>query len=212
LLTHTRPPHSYGPRQGERKFGFTDTGRLNVEVAFTSFARPERLRQQQVRETDARCSSIQSRSRQPFRLGAPSSPQTPSQRPTLSTTHAVFAQRPTLSSHNDPRCLRITPTPQRAVEKELASCLAAALEPSVDLSKLPKSVVDIYILILEAGGGEAGAAATAASLALADAGIEMFDLVAACSVVSPVSSDGWFSDLPRLQPRSNVEGLEAWTG
>jgi hypothetical protein len=68
----------------------------------------------------------------------------------------------------------------------MASCLAAALEPAVDLSKLPKSVVDVYILILEAGGAEAAVAATAASLALADAGIEMLDLVAACSVVRRV--------------------------
>lgn len=40
-----------------------------------------------------------------------------------------------------------------------------------------------YVLVLEAGGGELGVAATAAALALADAGIEMFDLVTACSVV-----------------------------
>jgi ribonuclease PH len=61
--------------------------------------------------------------------------------------------------------------------------LAAALEPAVDLEKLPKSVVDVRILVIEAAGGEAAAAATAAGAALADAGIEMFDLVAACSVV-----------------------------
>lgn len=41
-----------------------------------------------------------------------------------------------------------------------------------------------YVLVLEAGGGELAVAATAAALALADAGIEMFDLVTACSVVS----------------------------
>jgi len=54
---HTTNPspsncNSYGPRQGERKFGFTDMGRLNVEVSFTSFARPERQRQAQVRRCD----------------------------------------------------------------------------------------------------------------------------------------------------------------
>ncbi|GBF88956.1 exosome complex component [Raphidocelis subcapitata] len=107
----------YGPRQGERRFGFSDTGRLNVEACFTSFARREGGRQA-----------------------------------------------------------------QRAAEKELASCLAAALEPSVDLGKLPKSVLDVYVMVLEAGGSEAAVAATAASLALADAGVELFDLVAACSV------------------------------
>lgn len=34
-LTHAR---SFGPRQEERKFGFSDTGRLNCEVRLTSFA------------------------------------------------------------------------------------------------------------------------------------------------------------------------------
>jgi hypothetical protein len=42
----------------------------------------------------------------------------------------------------------------------------------------------VYVLVLEAGGGELGVAATAAALALADAGIELFDIVVACSVVS----------------------------
>lgn len=42
--------------------------------------------------------------------------------------------------------------------------------------------------VLEAGGSELAVAITAASLALADAGIELTDLVAACSMVSWV---GW---------------------
>lgn len=50
-----------------------------------------------------------------------------------------------------------------------------------------------YVLVLEAGGGELAVAATAAALALADAGVEMFDLVTACSVVRacPPERDGW---------------------
>jgi exosome complex component MTR3 len=70
------------------------------------------------------------------------------------------------------------------VEKDLASTIAAALTASIDLSKIPKSVVDCYVMIMEAGGAEAAVAITAASLAIADAGLEMFDLVPACSVVS----------------------------
>lgn len=53
----------------------------------------------------------------------------------------------------------------------------------MDLASFPKAAADVYVLVLEAGGGELGVAATAAALALADAGIEMFDLVAACTVV-----------------------------
>lgn len=50
--------------------------------------------------------------------------------------------------------------------------------------RVRQATADIWVLVLEAGGGELAVAATAAALALADAGIEMFDLVTACSVVS----------------------------
>ena len=53
------------------------------------------------------------------------------------------------------------------------------------LEEFPKSTVDVYVCVLEAAGGELPAAVCAASLALADAGIAMRDLVAACSVVRP---------------------------
>ena len=53
----------------------------------------------------------------------------------------------------------------------------------------PKANVDVYCLVMESGGSDTAVAITAASLALADAGIEMYDLVAACKVVShPVLS------------------------
>lgn len=44
--------------------------------------------------------------------------------------------------------------------------------------------------VLEAGGSELAVAITAAALALADAGIELFDLVSACSVVRARSRQG----------------------
>lgn len=47
----------------------------------------------------------------------------------------------------------------------------------------PKASVDVYCVVLEADGGELAVATTAAALALADAGIELCDLVAACSLV-----------------------------
>jgi ribonuclease PH len=65
-------------------------------------------------------------------------------------------------------------------EEQLSQELRSSLEAAVQLDKFPKSVVDVYIIVLEAGGGIAAAAATAASLALADAGIDCFDLVAGC--------------------------------
>lgn len=52
------------------------------------------------------------------------------------------------------------------------------------VEKFPKSVIEINVLILEADGGALSAAITAGSLALADAGILCYDVVASCSAVS----------------------------
>lgn len=73
---------------------------------------------------------------------------------------------------------------QRANAKVVSSMLQQALEASVDLSKFPKAVLDVYCCVLEAGGAEEAAVITAASMAVADAGIELYDLVPACCVVS----------------------------
>lgn len=48
--------------------------------------------------------------------------------------------------------------------------------------RLTKSVVDIHVMVLQADGGELAVATTCASMALADAGIELYDLVTSCSV------------------------------
>ncbi len=64
------------------------------------------------------------------------------------------------------------------------ACKLRLLDPaSVDQFSALLIVFCSYVLVLEAGGGELAVAATAAALALADAGIELFDLVTACSVV-----------------------------
>lgn len=60
-----------------------------------------------------------------------------------------------------------------------------AISSSVRLDVLPKSVIDIFITIVESDGIEGCVAAgvIAASTALTDAGIEVFGLVASCSAV-----------------------------
>ncbi|CAO3639920.1 unnamed protein product [Cunninghamella echinulata] len=70
-------------------------------------------------------------------------------------------------------------------EKEFSNILVQALKPAVRLELIPKSAVDIYINVLENDGTNACLAASiiAASVALADAGIEMLDQVTACSAV-----------------------------
>ncbi|KAF9306165.1 hypothetical protein BGZ74_007367 [Mortierella antarctica] len=68
-------------------------------------------------------------------------------------------------------------------EKNLSLIITQALTPAVRLDLLPKSAIDVYITVLESDGISSclSAAITAASAALAHAGIEMLDLVAACS-------------------------------
>ena len=53
--------------------------------------------------------------------------------------------------------------------------------PAVMLDKFPRTAVDVFIEVLQADGGTRCAALSAASVALADAGIPMRDMVAACA-------------------------------
>lgn len=73
-------------------------------------------------------------------------------------------------------------------ERADASTVQQALDSAVQLEAYPKSVVDIFCVVLESGGSDLAAIITTASMALADAGIPMFDLVTSCYVVSPVQS------------------------
>jgi len=75
---------------------------------------------------------------------------------------------------------RKSPAPSRR-EVELSKAIREALEPSVFIEYYPQTSIDIFIEVLQADGGTRCAGITAASLALADAGIPMQDLVAACA-------------------------------
>lgn len=66
----------------------------------------------------------------------------------------------------------------------MSEAMQTALAASIQLHKIPKSSVDVYAMVLESGGSDLAALITAASVALANAGIELFDLVPACNVVS----------------------------
>ncbi|KAL1707270.1 3' exoribonuclease family, domain 1-domain-containing protein [Schizophyllum commune] len=70
-----------------------------------------------------------------------------------------------------------------AEDRSIGVAIHQALLASVRLELLPKSTVDIFLVIIEADGKEASIAsgAVAASAALADAGIEMLGLVSSCS-------------------------------
>jgi len=75
---------------------------------------------------------------------------------------------------------RKSPAPSRR-EIELSKVIKEALEPSIFLEYYPRTGIDLTIEVLQADGGTRCASITAASLALADAGIPMQDLVAACA-------------------------------
>jgi len=75
---------------------------------------------------------------------------------------------------------RKNPAPSRR-EIEISKVIKEALEPAVMLEKFPRTAVDVYLEILQADGGTRCAALDAASVALADAGIPMRDLVCACA-------------------------------
>jgi len=75
---------------------------------------------------------------------------------------------------------RKSPAPSRR-EVELSKVIREALEPSVFVEYYPRSGIDVFVEVLQADGGTRCASITAASLAIADAGIPMRDLVVACA-------------------------------
>lgn len=79
--------------------------------------------------------------------------------------------------------------PRDAKERDFSLILQDALRPAVRLELYPKSSIDISVQVLDCDGvfASVAAAITCASAALANAGIEMKDLVIA-------SSAGFFKD------------------
>ncbi|KAG1670086.1 Exosome complex component MTR3 [Nymphon striatum] len=75
-------------------------------------------------------------------------------------------------------CPNIRRSPQgTSDESELSTIVCDALKPAVCMQKFPKSRVDVFVIILETGDSAVGEVITCASLAIADAGIEMYDVV-----------------------------------
>jgi exosome complex component RRP41 len=109
---------------------------------------------------------------------------------------------------------RKSPAPSRR-ELELSKVIREALEPAIMSEHFPRATIDIFIEVLEADAGTRCAGITAASLALADGGIPMRELVAACAAgkvegqvvldLSNMEDQQGEADLPvALMPKSNV--------
>jgi exosome complex component RRP41 len=75
---------------------------------------------------------------------------------------------------------RKNPAPSRR-EIEISKVTREALEPALILDDYPRTAIDVYVEVLQSDGGSRCAGITAASIALADAGINMRDMVAACA-------------------------------
>jgi exosome complex component RRP41 len=75
---------------------------------------------------------------------------------------------------------RKNPAPSRR-EIEISKVTRDALEPALMLDDYPRTAIDVYIEVLQADGGSRCTGIAGASVALADAGINMRDMVAACA-------------------------------
>jgi exosome complex component RRP41 len=75
---------------------------------------------------------------------------------------------------------RKNPAPSRR-EVEISKVMREALEPTLMLEDYPRAAIDVFVEVLQSDGGSRCAGITAAAVALADAGINMRDLVAACA-------------------------------
>ena len=109
---------------------------------------------------------------------------------------------------------RKNPAPSRC-ELELSKVIREALEPAIMSEYYPRATIDIFIEVLQADAGTRCAGITAASLALADAGIPMRELVAGCAAgkidgkvvldLSDIEDKEGDADLPvAFMPKSNV--------
>ena len=76
---------------------------------------------------------------------------------------------------------RKSPAPSRR-EMELSKVIRESLEPVVLTDLYPRTMIDLFVEVLQSDGGSRCAGITGASLALADAGIPMTELVAGCAV------------------------------
>ncbi len=75
---------------------------------------------------------------------------------------------------------RKRPGPDRR-SVEISKLMSEALEEIIFVEQFPRASIDVFVEVLEASAGTRCAALTAASVALADAGIPMSDMIASCA-------------------------------
>lgn len=107
--------------------------------------------------------------------------------------------------------LLISSTNKDSEDRDVSRLVQQSLEPAIRLELFPKSVIDVFVTVLETDGLEASvaAAATAAGTALAHAGIELFGLVASCSAAL-VAGEIWLD--PTTAEREMADGVVVVSG
>ncbi|MDD5254177.1 MAG: exosome complex exonuclease Rrp41 [Candidatus Nanoarchaeia archaeon] len=76
---------------------------------------------------------------------------------------------------------RVRPGPSRR-SKEINLVMEKAFEPVLDLVEFPNTAVDVFVELIQTDAGTRCAAINAAALALADAGINMKEMISAIAV------------------------------
>jgi len=73
---------------------------------------------------------------------------------------------------------------RQVTEKEmyLSACLRDTISTCIPFEQLQKSVVDLFVLVIQDDGCAFSTCVTAACLSLVDAGFDLYDLVSSCSV------------------------------
>ncbi|XP_053741664.1 exosome complex component MTR3 [Synchiropus splendidus] len=71
---------------------------------------------------------------------------------------------------------------QGSQDKDFSLMLHESLQPALCLHKYPRSQIEVNVMVLENSGSVLAHAVTCASMALADAGIEMYDMVLGCTL------------------------------
>lgn len=66
--------------------------------------------------------------------------------------------------------------------REISEKIRNTLSSAIVLSTYPRSVINVYLTVIESDGGDWAASINAAGLALVDAGIVLKDMIAACEV------------------------------
>lgn len=101
--------------------------------------------------------------------------------------------------------------PGGSEERELARAPQEALEPVGRLGRYPRAQLEVWALLPGYGGSALAALLTAAALALADACVEMYDLVVGCGLSrAPGPAPAWLLDPTLLEEERAAAGLTVW--